>query len=410
MLTKSALAGLIALLFSSTPSARAQPTQQDFPDGPGKETFVSHCGGCHDINRVRAGYTPEGWRTVIRMMQNVDVPVPKAQWDTVTDYLIKNFPERPRPAAVIIDGPQQIRLRVWTVPTQGSRPHDPLAAKDGAIWYTGQLSNKLGRLTPANAQFKEFELKSPRTGPHGLAEDREGNIWFTGNSSGVIGRLDPKTGNVTEHKMPDPAVRDPHTLNFDQSGILWFTAQNANVMGRLDPRTGEIKIIKSLTANSRPYGLHINSKGVPVVVLFGTNKIATIDPSTLEVKEYALPNSDSRPRRLALADDNTVYYADYSRGFLGRLDLSNGQVKEWASPSGPQSQPYGIAFAKGAVWYNESFAKPNTLVKFDPKTESFQTWPFPGGGDIVRNMDVTTGGNVVTANSLVNQVGFVEIR
>jgi virginiamycin B lyase len=210
--------------------------------------------------------------------------------------------------------------------------------------------------------------------------------------------------------MPDPAVRDPHTLNFDQSGILWFTAQNANVMGRLDPRTGEIKIIKSPTANSRPYGLHINSKGVPVVVLFGTNKIATIDPITLEVKEYALPNSDSRPRRLALADDNTVYYADYSRGFLGRLDLSNGQVKEWASPSGPQSQPYGIAFAKGAVWYNESFAKPNTLVKFDPKTESFQTWPFPGGGDIVRNMDVTTGGNVVTANSLVNQVGFVENR
>jgi hypothetical protein len=49
-------------------------------------------------------------------------------------------------------------------------------------------------------------------------------------------------------------------------------------------------------------------------------------------------------------------------------------------------------------------------VKFDPKTEDFQTWPFTGDGDIVRNMDVTAGGNVVTANSLVNQVGFVEIR
>jgi virginiamycin B lyase len=210
--------------------------------------------------------------------------------------------------------------------------------------------------------------------------------------------------------MPDPAVKDPHTLNFDQNGILWFTAQNANVMGRLDPRSGEIKIIKSLTPNSRPYGLHVNLKGVPVVVLFGTNKVATIDPATLAVKEYPLPNAESRPRRLTLADDNTVYYADFSRGFLGRLDLSNGQVKEWASPSGPQSQPYGIAFAKGAIWYNESNAKPNTLVKFDPKTEKFQTWPFPGGGDIVRNMDVTAGGSVVTANSLVNQVGFVEMR
>jgi virginiamycin B lyase len=352
---------------------------QDLPEGPGKAIVAAACGGCHDINRIRAGYTPEGWRSVIRMMQNVDAPVPKDQWDTVTDYLIKNFPEKPRPTAAVVDGPQQIRLRVWVVPTAGSRPHDPLAGKDGSIWYSGQLSNKIGRLNPATAQFKEYDLKTPRTGPHGLAEDKDGNIWFTGNSLGLIGKLDPKTGQVTEYKMPDAAVKDPHTLNFDQNGILW-------------------------------YGLHITSKGVPVVVLFGTNKIATIDPATLAVKEYTLPNAGSRPRRLALADDNTVYYADYSRGFLGRLDLPSGQVKEWASPSGPQSQPYGIAFAKGAIWYNESNAKPNTLVKFDPKTEKFQTWPFPNGGDIVRNMDVTPGGNVVTANSLVNMIGFIDIR
>ena len=25
----------------------------------------------------------------------------------------------------------------WTVPTKGSHPHDPLAAADGSIWYTG---------------------------------------------------------------------------------------------------------------------------------------------------------------------------------------------------------------------------------------------------------------------------------
>ena len=58
------------------PSLSAQ-AQEDFPDGPGKELVLAHCGGCHDINRVRAGYTPEGWRTVIRMMQNIDTPVPE---------------------------------------------------------------------------------------------------------------------------------------------------------------------------------------------------------------------------------------------------------------------------------------------------------------------------------------------
>jgi len=408
MRARTVVAPLAGLLLWPVFPANAQ--QQDFPDGPGKSVFVAACGGCHDINRARAGYTPEGWRTVIQMMKNVAAPVPADQWDVLTEYVIKSFPERPRPAAVVLDGPQQVRLRVWQVPTPGSRPHDPMAGKDGAIWYTGQLSNKIGRVDPKSAQFKEFPLKTPRTGPHGLAEDREGNIWFTGNSAGLIGKLDPKTGNVTEYKMPDAAVKDPHTLNFDQSGILWFTAQNANVMGRLDPKTGDIKIIKSPTPNSRPYGLHVNSKGVPVVVLFGTNKIATIDPATLAVKEYTLPDPGARPRRLALANDDTVYYADFARGFLGRLDLRTGAVKEWQSPSGPQSQPYGIAFTKGAVYYNESFAKPNTIVRFDPATEKFQTWPIPGGGDIVRNVDVTADGNVVTANSLVNQVGIVELR
>ena len=78
---------------------------QEFPDGPGKQVVTAVCGGCHDINRIRIGYTPEGWRTVVRMMQNVETPVPADQWDSVTEYLIKSFPERPRPAAVVLSGP-----------------------------------------------------------------------------------------------------------------------------------------------------------------------------------------------------------------------------------------------------------------------------------------------------------------
>jgi virginiamycin B lyase len=399
---------LAASLLSALPAAAQTP--QNFPDGPGKETFVAMCGGCHDINRSRAGYTPDGWRTVVRMMQNLEIPVPKEKWDELTQYLIKSFPERERPAAVIIDGPVKISIKLWPVPTPGSRPHDPLATRDGMLWYTGQTSDVMGRLDPKTGTFKEFPLKGGHPGPHGAAEDRDGNIWYTGNHIAVIGKLDPKTGAVTEYKMPDPEIKDPHTLNFDQNGILWFTAQNANIIGRLDPKTGELKIIKSLTPRSRPYGLLVNSKGVPVIVLFGTNKVATVDPVTLAIREYVLPDPAARPRRLALEGDTIVWYTDFARGFLGRLDLATGVVKEWQSPSGPKSWPYGIVFTKGALWYNESAAKPNTIVRFDPKTEKFQSWAIPGGGDIVRNMDVMPNGNPVTANSLVNQVGVVEIQ
>jgi hypothetical protein len=42
--------------------------------------------------------------------------------------------------------------------------------------------------------------------------------------------------------------------------------------------------------------------------------------------------------------------------------------------------------------------------------QKFQTRAIPGGGDIVRNMDITPDGNPVLANSLVNSVGLVEIK
>jgi virginiamycin B lyase len=397
----------LPFLYAALPASAQQAS--NFPDGPGKETFVAVCGGCHDINRARAGYSPAGWNTLVAMMQNMGTPVPPEEWPTLAAYLMKSFPEKPRPPAVLIDGPVKVSIKLWDVPTLGSRPHDPLATKDGAIWWTGQLSNKLGRLDPKTGAIREYTLKSAHTGPHGLVEDKRGNVWFTGNHASLIGRLDPKTGITTEYPLPGPK-KDPHTIAVAPNGMVYFTVQQANMIGRLDPNSGELKLVTAPTAKSRPYGLLINSKGTPITVLFGTNKIATIDPKTLAIKEYTLPNAASRPRRLALQGDNIVWYSDFSRGYLGRLNLATGEHKEWPSPSGPNSQPYGMVLTKGAIWYNESNAKPNTIVRFDLKTEKFQSWAIPGGGDIVRNMDVTPDGNPVTANSLVNQVGLVQVQ
>jgi virginiamycin B lyase len=400
---------LLAATMISATSALAQQPGQDFPEGPGKDTVVAICGTCHDLGRLKAGYTPAGWHTVIRMMENFGAAIPPDQVATVTDYLIKSFPEKPRPAAALIPGPVEASIKVWPVATPGSRPHDPLTARDGSLWYSGQLANVLGRLDPVTGQIQEYHL-NPLTGPHGLKEDKDGNIWFTGNFAGLIGKLDPNTGNVADYRMPDPSAKDPHSLAFDHDGIIWFTVQAANKVGRLDPKSGEIKLVTPLTQNARPYGIAVNSKDVVYFVEFGAPKVATIDPKTMAIREFPLPDPAARPRRLAIGPDDTVWYSDFARGYLGQLDPATGQVKEWPSPSGPKSQPYGIVFTKGAVWYSESAAKPNTIVRFDPKTEKFQSWAIPGGGDIVRNMDVTRDGNPVMANSLVNQVGLVEIK
>ena len=403
--------GVAAGLVLVSSGAQGQGSRPALPPGAGHDTVATMCVACHELNRITrsGGYDREGWSQAVDRMTAVGARLTPIQKTEVVAYLAQNFPEQPKPEGRVIPGPVKVAFKEWTVPTPGSRPHDPLATRDGAIWYTGQLSNKLGRLDPKTGQIKEYPLKSPQTAPHGLVEDKHGNIWFTGNHISIVGKLDPKTGNVTEYKMPDPKAKDPHSLAFDQKGILWFTLQQSNMMGRLDPATGEIKLMTSLTPRSRPYGIMVNSKGIPFVVLFGTNKVARIDPQTLAIREYTLPDPKSRPRRMAFTRDDILWYSDFARGYLGRLDTTTGEVKEWPSPSGPKSQPYGIVAAKDAIWYSESGVKPNTVVRFDPKTQKFQTWAIPSGGYIVRKMDVTPDGNPVLATSTVNGVALVEV-
>jgi virginiamycin B lyase len=85
-------------------------------------------------------------------------------------------------------------------------------------------------------------------------------------------------------------------------------------------------------------------------------------------------------------------------------------VQEFPSPGGPNSLPYGSVYLKGAVWYSEAGVRPNTLVRFDPATGKFQTWPIPSGGGVVRNMTVTRDGNIAMAESGVNRVALVEVK
>ena len=377
------------------------------PEGDGKELVQSTCTSCHALNLVvnSAGNTKEGWERLFGSM--VAVPPDKAA--VLSEYLARNFPEKPRPAAVLISGPASVSIKEWVVPSLGSRPHDPLAAADGSIWWTGQWANVLGRLDPGTGAMKEFPLKTPQSGPHGLVSDQSGNIWYTGNSKAHVGKLDPKTGVVTEYAMPDPAARDPHTPMFDKKGMLWFTLQQANMVGRLNPQTGEIKLATMPVARSLPYGMVISSTGAPFIVEFGANRIASFDPETMAIREYPLPNPETRPRRIAITRDDAIWYSDYSRGYLGRLDPKTGAVKEWPSPSGPRSQPYGITAVDDVIWYSESAVKPNTLVRFDPRTEKFQTWTIPSGGGVVRHMMATAQGNLVLACSGVNRVALVEV-
>jgi len=404
-----------AVLFLAIP-ARSQEGMQsrgkiELPDGDGKQIVQSACAACHSLGNItNSGHSPEDWKTTVAMMLNVGANVPPDKVDTVLNYLVKNFPEKPAPPAVIVPGNVEVSFQEWKLPTPGTRPHDPLPSPDGTIWYSGHMANLLGHIDPKTGKITEYRTDTPGSGPHGLIMDKQGNIWFTANFKGYMGKFDTKTGKFTEYPL-DPEARDPHTPIFDAKGNIWFTVQGANKVGHFDVETGESKIVTPPTPKANPYGMVITTKGVPYFVEFGANKIASIDPDTMAIHEYVLPNEESRPRRVAITADDVLYYSDYSRGYLGSFDAKTGKVgKEWPSPGGPQSKPYGITSVNGIIWYSESATKPNTLVRFDPKSEKFQTWVIPAGGGVVRNMMHTADGKLVLTESGENVVALVTVK
>src|SRR5689334_7331036 len=109
----------------------------------------------------------------------------------VTPVSVQPQPGKTFPPELTV-GELHVTIKEWDVPTKGAHPHDPAVGMDGALWFTEQMQNKIGRVDPFTGAFKEYPLKVENSGPHGLVADSEGNIWFTGNFARYIGKLDPK--------------------------------------------------------------------------------------------------------------------------------------------------------------------------------------------------------------------------
>ena len=411
-LFSSAIAVFVGVLaFAAAPEGQERPAAGGrapvtLPDGPGKEEVSTSCAACHGLNMIAGatGYSQSGWRDLVATM----VKLPADREAAVTQYLATHFPPRPGRAPELIAGDVSVTFREWQVPTLGQRSRDPLQRPDGTIWWNGQFISLIGRLNPTTGEMKEFTL-DPASKPHSIVDDAEGNIWYLGNGNGTIGKFVPATGEITVFPMPDPAARDPHTGIFDKNGTLFFTLQQSNMLGRLVPSTGEIKLITLTTPRSLPYGLKQDSKGDVWVAYNGTGKIGRMNPVTMEVREYPLPDPESRSRRLVVTSDDMVWFVNSSLGRLGRLNPATGEVKEWRSPSGAKSHPYAIEVIDDIIWYNESGQRPDALVRFDPKTERFQSWAIPSGVGIIRHMRKTPDGNLAIHQTSTNRIGLAII-
>ncbi len=382
---------LVGLCVTLSGAAAAQ-TSTD-----GRALTEAVCSSCHSTRLIErsSGYSRAHWEKLLAGM--VDLSGAPEDRTVILDYLATHFSPSDNRAATTTPGPLKLNMETWMVPTLGQRPRDPVEAADGSIWWVGQWGDILGRIDPKTGAMQEYNLP-PGAKPHSVEIGPDGSVWYTGNKNATLGRLDTISGEITEFPMPDPAARDPHTHVFNEAGILWFSLQQSNMIGRLDPKTGDIRLVTAPTPRSRPYGVKIAADGTVWVACNGSNCLLRVDPNTMDVTEIELPEKGTHVRRLDIDADGMIWWVNSGLGRLGRYDPATGAIREWPSPSGSKSHPYAIAVYKGAIWYNESGVRPDMLVRFDPVSETFQSWPIASDGvyaGILRHMRVSGDGEAL---------------
>ena len=383
----------LMLILGGSSAAQTQGQHVDLPDGPGKDLVKGVCSACHQVREIERslGYTRAGWEELTATM--IDLTPTLNEKTIIIDYLARHFPPSNKRPAKIIPGPHQIETKVWKAIKLGQRARDPIEAPDGSIWYVGQWGNVIGQIDPKTDKVQEWDLPA-KSLPHSVMVDKTGGIWFLGNGNGTIGKFDPATGKSTVYKMPLPNAKDPHTGEFDHDGIFWFTLQQSDMIGRFNPSNADIKLV-STKSGAKPYGIKFDKDGAPWVACNGAPCLYKIDRQTMGLTEIQLPLPGTTVRRIDIAPDGRIWYVNSGRGRIGVHDPKTGQNAEWDSPSGPTSHPYGINVLDGIVWYNKSGVRPDVLVRFDPATEQFQSFPIPSGGvyaGIHRNGHVTRDG------------------
>ncbi len=78
----------------------------------------------------------------------------------------------------------------FAIPTPQSQPWGITVGPDGALWFTENIGNKIGRISTSGA-ITEFPLPETRASLGGITAGPDGALWFTEQNGNAIGRLDP---------------------------------------------------------------------------------------------------------------------------------------------------------------------------------------------------------------------------
>jgi virginiamycin B lyase len=266
---------------------------------------------------------------------------------------------------------------------QGSGPHDVAPSPDGkTVWYSGQRNGTLGMLDPATGKDVGIPIGSGSS-PHGVIVGPDGSPWLTDGGLNANVRYDLKTKKFEYFTLPPQMpYANLNTGVFDKDGIYWFTGQNG-VHGYVNPKTGKHESWKS--PRRGPYGIAVTPANEVWYVALAGDHLGKIDKQSGNVTIVEPHKKGAGPRRVWADSKGLLWVSFWHSGEVGAYDPADKTWKTWHLPNNPGSGCYSVYVdEQDKVWLTDFMT--NAIVRFDPKTEKFESFPSNQRGANVRQM------------------------
>jgi virginiamycin B lyase len=267
--------------------------------------------------------------------------------------------------------------------------HDVACDPSGMVWATGQRNGALVLLDPRDGSFSEVSLGSGAA-PHGVIVGPDGAAWITEGGQNAIARYAPKEkagpAGVQLFKVPKDGA-NLNTAVFDKAGTLWFTGQSG-VIGRLAPTSKKVEAWDAPRGYG-PYGISVTPQGTVWYVSLAGSYLAELDTKSGQPRIVEPPTPQQGARRVWSDSQGRLWISEWNSGQVSVHNPADRSWKSWKLP-GDRPRAYAVYVDNtDAVWLTDFAA--NTIVRFDPKTESFQSFPSDKTGANVRQLHGRAG-------------------
>jgi streptogramin lyase len=229
------------------------------------------------------------------------------------------------------------------------------AGPDGALWFTQPRDDKIGRITTAGVLDPPSGYPVPLAGsrPEGITVGPDGNLWFTAANGLRIGRI-TLGGAIT---LYGPTGAGPSDIAAGADGRVWFTESVANRIGAIStdaaaaPATAISYFSLGLTAASDPSGITAGPGGGLWFTESAANQIGQISTGGA-IAEYG--GAGAGPSAIAVGRDGALWFTESEASSIGRITTGGLITNHFPTPT-PGSEPSDItAGPDGAVWFSES--------------------------------------------------------